>query len=644
VHGDVFRARHPTDRLALPAEMRRYALEGSSDAKEVNDLPPSRARTSKANSQSFYMAGTSSRGRTLCSISCSEASMSRRALLGSLGRAFSFGEDHGNLLYPAVEHNKKRKVKILPPLGPSLVASSVLLALCCIGPSEKAQRPVEVLELLPGPSWPLAQDASPWALPLPGHVAVFALPGLKGSDVIRVSRDPRMAQWVPEIAVSDDGRFLLAGLESRSLWDLRRGRFLGVLRVDGAYAWLPLGPDAERVAILRGSRGTGYGFLVWDRQRREVVVEQFFAQSRPYFLTVSRNRRWAAFSVEGKRLYFWNDADRVLRPLALALEPRHAVTGVLFSDDERRLAVGVGTAVDLYDTTSLRRTLRLVPRGAASRRGGLSPLRFMNADRELLATEAEWERLRFSLASGEMLELVRDWSLPPANRLLRGSRSGRGRRRPVQSVAWGASLDGRVLVTIPQGYATLVVHELEGTRYAPRWLCERDCLEDRPTIRDLRVSPDGRWAYLQTTKRGSAREQFELWDLEKGEWRELRLKAGPAAPPASPSAGGCARAPEACLQNGASALARGSAAEARAWLSAACESGLSEGCQQLFEAGEALALGEDERRLALERGCLAGGKALCAELVRTLAPDTLSATVARLCALSPADCYSGASR
>jgi hypothetical protein len=154
-------------------------------------------------------------------------------------------------------------VKTLPPLGLSLVASSMLLTLCCIGPSEKAQRPVEVLELLPGPSWPLAQDASPWALPLPGHVAVFALPGLKESDVIRVSRDPRMAQWIPEIAVSDDGRFLLAGLESRSLWDLRRGRFLGVLRVDGAYAWLPLGPDAERVAILRGSRGSTAEARAW---------------------------------------------------------------------------------------------------------------------------------------------------------------------------------------------------------------------------------------------------------------------------------------------------------------------------------------------------------------------------------------------
>jgi WD40 repeat protein len=328
-----------------------------------------------------------------------------------------------------------------------------------------------------------------------------------GLNTVRLWRlDPRSARAVCEgqvdghhfVRFSPDGRLLatFSGEGPPGLWDIRRKRWLTLIRTPEDVGSLAFSPDGTTLALGCGDAGI---VQLWDGRgkRRQVTLgggreagnSVLFSRDGKWLATTGRDaaiRIWGtagwnevavlrghrgaiaglAFSPDGTRLASWSD-DRTVklwqtarREEDLLRDNQRRSQRLLFSRDGRRLFAAVGNSIQIWDSATKRRVATL-----EGHRGPVDWLA-LSPDGKLAA-------------SGGLRETERLWDLAARREIFTFPQSAVFFHHPV-----AFSPDGRTLA-LTRGGRTLVLWDVASRREK----CRLDGHEG--VIADLSFSPDG---------------------------------------------------------------------------------------------------------------------------------------------------------
>ena len=382
-------------------------------------------------------------------------------------------------------------------------------------------------------------------------------------------------------------RFIIVGSSPVEVWDLslKKKIYSAPYSFDALEAGL-LGDRAEFIATVVGSSKKPLEFKVENIETHEV---RFRFDLRGYEvgrIAFDPAGRFAAITLSRHTVALFDVKNNSITYVQPETEKLGSLTGLVFSSDGLKLAVGTGRAVAVYtfpsagqgavDLESLNKnTLHLeYPRGS---RGGLSPIQFSTDSSQLIVTDNGMSFARFDLLR----------SFPPE--ILRYSKD-RNSNSSSESAArlYTVSPKGDQLVARYDGSEQLLKWDVleQGQRTGPDELCPGGCqLNRRPngnlTLQNLEYSPDGWWIMIHND------DKIQFWNGIKSKIVDFDFKM-PAPLAAEPLS-----APQDCPANAAACVKKAEIAQtnndipnAIESLAVACELGHVRACAQAATAAE----------------------------------------------------------
>jgi WD40 repeat protein len=287
---------------------------------------------------------------------------------------------------------------------------------------------------------------------------------------------------VLKVVFSPDGKLLAsAGENGIRLWDVRTGKNVRGLRLEGLVSAVAFSPDGKLLGADRGVWELSSGKRIYEKEARFISSTVFLPDDYPCHLI--------QFSPDGKTLV---TAFRglVLRSVATFQELRwddggDGVTTAVFSPDGKTIASGnVKGEVQLLDALTLKPLRQFQDRGTSVRAVAFSP------DGKLLASSAK--------ASDPADPAVRVWDVATG----KGPVCLEGQKSTVNSLVFAP--DGRTLVTGSQDRISLWDRE-SGKEV-------RQFTGHQGDVASVALSPDGK-TLAAAGEDGTVR----FWDAATGE-------------------------------------------------------------------------------------------------------------------------------